>query len=118
MALAFRLASSLEAPERTISESQVKVRLGVIFEMSEALVMLGLIGTVVGFIMVMGSIDPSAVADVSKISSMVSNIGSGMGVALHTTLVGSVFYLWSRCNIRLLAGAAEKAAAKARKANG
>lgn len=61
-------------------------------------VVLGLIGTVLGFIQALNGIDPQAAANVDQISGMVSALISGMGVALYTTLVGSVLALWLLVN--------------------
>ena len=66
------------------------------------LVLLGLIGTVVGFIMALSGVNPDTVGDVSSIAPMVSSLIQGMGVALYTTLVGSVLNIWLMLNCRLL----------------
>lgn len=70
------------------------------------LVLLGLIGTVVGFIMALSGVNPDTVGDVSAIAPMVSSLIQGMGVALYTTLVGSVLNIWLMLNGRLLETAA------------
>lgn len=57
-------------------------------------VTLGLIGTVLGFIEALLSVNPETVTHVENIAPMVANLIAGMGVALYTTLVGSFFYLW------------------------
>lgn len=67
------------------------------------LVMLGLIGTVVGFVMALSGVDPSRAGSVSSISPMVAALLRGMATALYTTLVGSVGYLWLSLNAYLLA---------------
>jgi biopolymer transport protein ExbB/TolQ len=66
------------------------------------LVLLGLIGTVVGFVMALTAVDPATVGDASAIAPMVSRLIEGMGVALYTTLVGSVLNIWLMLNRRLL----------------
>jgi biopolymer transport protein ExbB/TolQ len=66
------------------------------------LVLLGLIGTVVGFIMALGGIDPGEVGDPSSIGPMVARLIKGMGVALNTTLLGAVLNIWLGFNARLL----------------
>jgi hypothetical protein len=66
------------------------------------LVLLGLIGTVVGFIMALGGVDPETAGDVESIAPMVSELVGGMSVALYTTLVGSVLNIWLMVNYRLL----------------
>ena len=81
-------------------------RIGGIRHIASALVLLGLIGTVVGFVMALGGVDATSAADVSAIGPMVSTLIEGMSVALYTTLVGSVLNIWLMLNYRLLEGAA------------
>jgi hypothetical protein len=69
---------------------------------ANTLVLLGLIGTVVGFIMALGGVDPETAADVESIAPMVTKLVGGMSVALYTTLVGSVLNIWLMVNYRLL----------------
>jgi biopolymer transport protein ExbB/TolQ len=66
------------------------------------LVLLGLIGTVVGFIRALSGIDPATVSDPSAIGPMVSQLLEGMAVALYTTLAGSLLNIWLTLNCRLL----------------
>ncbi len=54
----------------------------------------GLIGTVVGFILALLTLDPSAATTADGAKEMVTTLVSGMGVALYTTLVGSLGYIW------------------------
>lgn len=72
---------------------------------ANSLVLLGLIGTVIGFIIALSGIDPAAVSDVKSISPMVSELLAGMAVALYTTLAGAALNLWLMVNHRLLSGA-------------
>lgn len=65
-------------------------------------VSLGLIGTVIGFMMALSGIDPSIVSDVNAIGPMVANLIDGMGVALTTTLLGTIAYTYAEINNRLL----------------
>lgn len=67
------------------------------------LVMMGLIGTVVGFVMALSGVNPAQVHNVGSISPMVATLLHGMSTALYTTLVGSVGYLWLSLNAYLLA---------------
>ncbi len=69
---------------------------------ANSLVILGLIGTVLGFIIALGGVDPQAASDVSAVGPMISTLIDGMSVALHTTLVGSVLNVWLMVNYRLL----------------
>lgn len=71
--------------------------------LANSLVIIGLIGTVVGFIIALSGVDPSIVSDVNAIGPMVSTLITGMSVALYTTLVGSVLNLWLTLNYHFLA---------------
>ncbi|MEN2976304.1 MotA/TolQ/ExbB proton channel family protein [Tistrella bauzanensis] len=71
---------------------------------ADSLVLLGLIGTVVGFIIALSGVDQDRVADVTAIAPMVAQLLDGMAVALWTTLVGSVLHIWLRLNYQILAG--------------
>jgi hypothetical protein len=81
-------------------------RIAGVRQFANNLVLLGLIGTVVGFIMALSGVDPDTVGDAGAIAPMVSNLIEGMGVALYTTLVGSVLNIWLMLNCRLLETAA------------
>ena len=52
------------------------------------LLKLGLLGTVIGFVMMLSSVSGMASLDFSDIQQVLSNMTVGMGVALNTTLVG------------------------------
>ena len=79
--------------------------IAVIRHFANALVLLGLVGTVIGFVIALSGVDPAAAGDVKSISPMVSELLAGMAVALYTTLAGAVLNLWLMINHRLLAGA-------------
>ncbi|MGE5147621.1 MAG: MotA/TolQ/ExbB proton channel family protein [Candidatus Eiseniibacteriota bacterium] len=67
------------------------------------LVLVGLIGTVLGFIIALSGVDPNRAQDASSISPMVATLIDGMSVALYTTLVGSVLHVWLMVNYHMLA---------------
>lgn len=81
-------------------------RIAPIRHIADSLVLLGLIGTVVGFIIALSGVDPSAAGDVNAIAPMVAELIHGMSVALYTTLVGSVLHLWLKVNALVLGGGA------------
>src|SRR5690606_5296085 len=74
------------------------------------LVLIGLIGTVLGFIISLGGVDPARAPDPNAISPMVSTLIEGMSVALYTTLVGSILHIWLFVNYHMLAAGALKLA--------
>ena len=81
---------------------KLQSRIAPVRHIANALVVLGLVGTVVGFIIALSGVDPKAVADPAAIGPMVSTLIQGMSVALYTTLVGAVLNLWLMLNYRLL----------------
>jgi hypothetical protein len=97
-----------DGQSRAILASTLKLklasRLGPVRHVANSLVILGLIGTVVGFIMALSGVDPQAAADVSSIGPMVSTLIDGMSVALYTTLVGAVLNVWLMLNYRVVEG--------------
>lgn len=107
--LAYRMALRRGVDAAVAAESlksRLARRLSGLAHASGIMVTLGLIGTVVGFVMALGGVDAARVGDVSAIGPMVAQLISGMGVALYTTLVGAVFGIWASVNHRLLAGGA------------
>ncbi len=71
--------------------------------LGSACVVLGLIGTVVGFIIALSGVDPSAAGDVTAVGRMVASLIEGMAIALYTTLVGAVVSMWVAANVGLVA---------------
>lgn len=94
---------------RAISADALKLRLadrlGTVRHIANALVLLGLIGTVVGFIEALGGVSATTAGSVEAITPMVATLIEGMSVALYTTLVGSILNLWLMANYRLLTSA-------------
>ena len=95
-----------DGQSRSILASALKLklasRIAPIRHLANSLVILGLIGTVVGFIIALSGVDPQAAADVSSIGPMVSTLIDGMSVALHTTLVGAVLNVWLMVDYRIV----------------
>jgi hypothetical protein len=97
-----------DAQSRAISASALKMklmsRIGSIRHIGNSLVFLGLLGTVIGFIMALSGVDAQTAGDVEAIGPMVTTLIDGMSVALYTTLVGAVLNIWLMVNYRLLEG--------------
>ena len=74
----------------------------VVRNVANSLVLLGLIGTVIGFIIALSGIDPEAASQVENVATMVSTLINGMSVALNTTLVGALLYVWLIVNYGIL----------------
>ncbi len=99
--------SGREAGSRAITASALRVKLAdrivMVRYVASSLVLLGLIGTVLGFIIALSGVNPEQAGDVRSVAPMVSELIRGMSVALYTTLVGSVLNLWLMVNFRILA---------------
>jgi uncharacterized membrane protein (DUF485 family) len=79
-------------------------RISVVRHLANTLVLLGLIGTVLGFIIALSGVDPDTASDVNAIAPMVSMLIKGMSTALYTTLIGSILNVWLMANYQILAG--------------
>jgi hypothetical protein len=75
-------------------KSKLIARTSIVRHVAGTLVILGLVGTVVGFIISLSGVNPDGVADAKAISPMISKLILGMSVALYTTLVGAVLNIW------------------------
>jgi hypothetical protein len=86
------------AESRSILASTLKAKLmartAIVRHIAGTLVILGLIGTVVGFIISLSGVDPNGAADAKAVSPMISKLILGMSVALYTTLVGAILNVW------------------------
>lgn len=93
------------ANETSASALRAKLvnRIAVVRNVANSLVLLGLIGTVIGFIIALSSVDPNATAEADSIAPVIGRLINGMSVALYTTLVGSLLHVWLTVNHRLLA---------------
>ena len=56
--------------------------------MSDLLLRLGLIGTVIGFVLMLGSVYELKQDDIQALQQLLTRMGGGMQVALYTTLAG------------------------------
>lgn len=95
-----------EADSGTIIETlktKMVARISLIRWIANILVVLGLIGTVVGFIMALSGVNPSIIGDVAMIGPMVASMVEGMGTALYTTLVGALLNIWLSAIHQILA---------------
>ncbi len=90
-------ALQAEALRLKLTDAIVAVR-----HIADALIFLGLIGTVIGFIVALSGVDPAAAGRVENVSAMVATLIAGMSVALYTTLVGAVLYIWLIVVYRIL----------------
>ena len=91
-------SKKLDASSRNNLAASLRIKLSskinYIKFMANTLVILGLIGTVIGFIIALSGVDGSVSSNPEEVSKMVSTLIQGMSVALYTTLVGSICSLW------------------------
>jgi len=97
------------ADARAVSCGLLRLRLshpiGIVRHIANALVFLGLVGTVVGFIIALSGVKPELTASVDQVAPMVATLINGMSIALYTTLIGAVLHVWLMIGYRMLATA-------------
>lgn len=97
---------SAESGSRPLLANALRMKLAgkinVVKHFANVLVFLGLVGTVLGFIIALSGVDPETASDVSAVGPMVATLIDGMAVALYTTLIGSILHIWLMINFRLL----------------
>ncbi|MGI9475907.1 MAG: MotA/TolQ/ExbB proton channel family protein [Hyphomicrobiaceae bacterium] len=102
----FERLHAVTTDERALATNMVRMemgnQIGAIRYIANSLVFLGLIGTVIGFIIGLSGIDASATTDVNKIAPMITELINGMSIALYTTLLGAVLNIWLNVNLRIL----------------
>ncbi len=88
--------------------ARMTARIAPVRYIAGSLVLLGLVGTVLGFIIALSGVDPTSAGDVRSVAPMVGTLIRGMSVALYTTLVGAVLNIWLMVNYQILAIGATK----------
>ena len=69
---------------------------------SDSMALVGLVGTLVGFIIAFATSDPAALLNASEVGAGVATMMQGMGIALYTTLTGAVLGGWTGENYGML----------------
>ncbi len=99
-------AGKANSESRSIQVTALRLKLtdGIVGvrNIANLLVLLGLIGTVIGFIIALSGVNPETATQVENVAAMVSTLINGMSVALNTTLVGAVLYVWLIVNYGIL----------------
>ena len=97
------------AVDQNLLATTLRVRLmasvQVVGSVANTLILLGLIGTVVGFVVAVSGLGDSLGQgeNVDRVKNVLSQIVNGMGVALFTTLVGSVLGgIWLQVHYQML----------------
>ncbi|MBB1161604.1 MotA/TolQ/ExbB proton channel family protein [Aquariibacter albus] len=78
---------------------------------ASAAIKLGLLGTVVGFIIMATQIANSKVFELAEIQALLQQMTAGMAIALYTTLVGLIANLWMGFLLLVLDRSADRLAA-------
>ena len=97
-------AADFRATVASLLRLRLAQSLGTVRHVAGMLVLLGLVGTVIGFIVALSGVDPQKVPSVENVAPMVARLINGMSIALYTTLVGSLLHLWLMMAQRILAG--------------
>jgi len=99
-------ARSKNAESRAIQINMLRLKLShriqIVRLIANMLVFLGLIGTVIGFIIALSGVNAEAVSQADSVATMVSTLIQGMSIALYTTLLGAVLNVWLNINYRIL----------------
>lgn len=106
-ASAYLHAVSRRDPQgRFISANLLRLRLtneiALVRQVASMLVFLGLVGTVIGFIVALSGVSPDVAVSVERVGPMVSTLVSGMSIALYTTLIGAILHVWLMVGYRIL----------------
>ncbi len=92
---------------RSVAAELLRLRLtnhiAIVRHIANTLVFLGLVGTVIGFMIALSGVEPERSASVDNVVPMVATLIEGMSIALYTTLIGAVMYIWLMVNHRMLA---------------
>lgn len=95
------------AESRSTSANLLRLRMtnyiSLVQHLANTLVFLGLVGTVIGFIVALAGVDPQSSINVETVAPMITTLVQGMSIALYTTLIGSVLHIWLMINHRILA---------------
>jgi hypothetical protein len=91
---------------RTIAAESLRLklisRIVAIRHIANTLVILGLLGTVVGFIISLGGVKPEVATNAGAVTPMIATLVQGMSVALGNTLIGGVLNVWLNANYYIL----------------
>lgn len=83
-------------------DSGLAIRNAHVADLPEWLTLLGLIGNVVGFLIAMHGADVSSLNTAEGTRAFAGQMLEGLGVAFYTTLIGTLFALWTSINFRML----------------
>ena len=109
-------SKNLDASSRSNLAASIRIKIATKIDLikfiSNTLVILGLIGTVIGFIIALSGVNSSVASNPDEIGKMITSLISGMSVALYTTLAGSIFSVWLNICYQILTNGANKLLSK------
>jgi biopolymer transport protein ExbB/TolQ len=76
--------------------------------LADLMIRLGLLGTVIGFIFMLGSVAQVSSVDIHAMQQLLTNMSAGMRIALYTTLTGLAAGILLGFQYRLLDGAVDR----------
>ncbi len=85
-----------------VYESRLKGPQEIGWFVSDMMLKMGLLGTIIGFIFMLGSVANIADFDVSSMQKILKNMSTGMGTALYTTLIGLIGSVLSALQYHML----------------
>jgi hypothetical protein len=90
----YQLTDNISKDNKTSSQEDFKLKLYEFadngFFVSDLLLKLGIIGTVIGFIIMLSSLSAIDEMNLSKMNNLLLSMSTGMKVALYTTLTGLI----------------------------
>ena len=105
-------SKNLNASSRSNLAASIRIKIATKIDLikfiANTLVILGLIGTVIGFIIALSGVNSEVASNPDEIGKMVTSLISGMSVALYTTLAGSIFSVWLNICYQILTNGANK----------
>ena len=103
-----RLDASSRSNLISSTRINISVKISNIKFIANILVILGLIGTVIGFIIALSGVDGSVSSNPDEVGKMVASLVQGMSVALYTTLAGSILSVWLNICYQILSNGASR----------
>ena len=85
-----------------VYESKLKGPHDIGWFISDAMIKMGLLGTIIGFILMLGSVANITDFDVTTMQKVLRHMSNGMGTALYTTLAGLVCSMLSAAQYHML----------------
>ena len=106
---AARIESRLDNSELIdVLEAKLKNPHNIGWFITDIMIKLGLLGTIIGFVLMLGSVVNVTDFDVSTMQNILKQMSSGMGTALYTTFAGLVCSILTAAQFYLLDQAADE----------